>query len=199
MGLDCLAPVIAVLLALLMTAAIDAWAGAEDAPPGDGQGGGKPAADSCKSYGGGPCCDRQIARHLSRYAVFTACRETGETYLGERGGKDSCRYVFRDKNAGKAGDAAAAAAALTGSGEGFVEIQAPAQAQVPEQPEDPFFSWMKVGKAFVTTRARTPDAQAVLASATGIWLPGDGYFVSVTASTRVCTRGEAQQLARSVR
>lgn len=191
MGLDCLAPVILVLLTLLVAGAIQAWAQPATSAKTD-------AAAACKAYDGGPCCDREVARHLSRYAIFNACRETSETYLGERGGKDTCRYMFRPKQPATAGsqkdDEEAAPAP-----EGHVEVFAPAQAEVPEQPEDPFFAWAKVGKAYVTYKAKTPKSAPLLAASTGIWLPGDGYFVSVNASTRVCTRGEAQKLAKSVR
>lgn len=190
MGLDCLAPVILVLLSLLAAGALQAWAQsakADDTP-------------SCKAYAGGPCCDREVSRHLSRYAVFTACRETSETYLGERGWKDTCRYMFRPKTVGSTPkDGQAAEPGDLPVDVGYVEVFAPAQADVPEQPDDPFFAWSKVGKAFVTYKAKTPKSAPLLAASTGIWLPGDGYIVSVNASTRVCTRGEAQKLAKSVR
>ena len=142
----------------------------------------------CKAFGNGPCCDPAVAAHLPRSAIFSACRETPDSYLGERGGKDTCRYVFKS---GK--DEAAE------KDPGFVEIYVPKQKQVPSEPSDPFFAWSKVGKAFVTSRATSPKSAPMLAASTGIWLPGDGYFVSVNASTKVCTRGEAQKLAKSVR
>jgi hypothetical protein len=144
----------------------------------------------CKAHGQGPCCEREVTRHLSRYAVFSACKEGSDTFLGEVGGPDSCRYVFRPKVGKEPGEA-----------EGFVEVSAPAQSEVPEEPQDPFFSWAKVGNAFVAVKGKTPQARSLLESSTGIWLPNPkaGYFVSVTASTNVCTRGEAQKLAKAVR
>jgi hypothetical protein len=148
----------------------------------------------CKAYGDGPCCEKEVTRHLSRYSVFTACKEGSDTFLGEVGGKvgdnDSCRYVFRPKVGKEPGEA-----------EGFVEVSAPTQSEVPVEPQDPFFSWAKVGKAFVAVKGKTPQAKSLLEATTGIWLPNAerGYFVSVTVSTNVCTRGEAQKLAKAVR
>jgi hypothetical protein len=37
------------------------------------------------------------------------------------------------------------------------------------------------------------------ATATGLYLPGKGYSVSVNASTKVCTRTEAAKLAPSMK
>jgi hypothetical protein len=39
----------------------------------------------------------------------------------------------------------------------------------------------------------------MLATATGLWMPGTGYVVSVNASTKVCTKAEATRLARSLK
>ena len=154
-----------------------------------------PAA--CKAFDGGPCCDRELSRHLSRYAIFSACRDTAERYLGERGSKDTCRYVFGPKR--RPGEKPDPDQPV--QPDGFVEISAPARSDIPEQPDDPFFAWTKVGKAFVAYKAKTPKAAPMLAASTGIWLPVPeaGHVVSVTASTRVCSRGEAQKLAKSVR
>jgi hypothetical protein len=154
-----------------------------------------PAA--CKAFDGGPCCDRELSRHLSRYAIFSACRDTSERYLGERGSKDACRYVFGPRRpGGEKPDPD-----LPVPADGFVEITVPARSDIPEQPDDPFFAWTRVGKAFVAYKAKVPTAAPMLAAATGIWLaqPDAGYVVSVTASTKVCSRGEAQKLAKSVR
>jgi hypothetical protein len=166
----------------------------------------------CKAYGDGPCCERAVTRHLSRQAVYAACKEGSDTYLGEIAGKistasgdaASCRYVFRPKPPrppGAAGKPPAQPDAAEALPEGFVELSAPAQAEVPEEPQDPFFSWSKVGgsKAFVALKGKTPEAAALLESTTGIWLPGAGFIVSVTASTSVCSRAEALKLAKAVR
>lgn len=157
----------------------------------------------CKRHGSGPCCDPAIAQHLSRQAIFSACRETAETFLGEKGGKDTCRYVFKaaavkaPAAAGKGGTADAGAAPEADTG--FVEIYAPRSKVVPEAPTDPFFAWARVGKAFVTSKALSPKSAPMLVSSTGIWLPGVGYYVSVNASTKVCTKSETMKLAKSVR
>lgn len=155
------------------------------------------APAACKAFDGGPCCDRDVSRHLSRYAVFGACRDTSERYLGERGSKDTCRYVFGPKRPrGEKPDPDQPI-----QPDGFVEISVPVRSDIPQQPDDPFFAWTKVGKAFVAYKAKVPSAAPMLAATTGIWLPlpDDGYVVSVTASTKVCSRGEAQKLAKSVR
>jgi hypothetical protein len=155
------------------------------------------ASAACKAFDGGPCCVRDVSRHLSRYAVFSACRDTSERYLGERGSKDTSRYVFGPKRLrGEKPDPDKPI-----QPDGFVEISVPVRSDIPQQPDDPFFAWTKVGKAFVAYKAKVPSAAPMLAATTGIWLPlpDDGYVVSVTASTKVCSRGEAQKLAKSVR
>lgn len=227
MGLDCLLPVGALGVVLTVAGALQAWGQAEPA---------------CKAHGDGPCCAPEVARHLPRSAVFAACREDKDTFLGERGSKDTCRYFFRAKAKGEkpSGKTAAAdnssagstpaASETEGQAEGHVEIYlpprtastapapaaspagdpAPGSAQTTEArqgsrpspgPSDPFFTWTKVGKAFVTTRATTPRSAPLLAASTGIFLPEgtDGSSVSVNASTKVCTPSEAQKLARAVR
>ena len=172
---------------LLQTPAAPAGGAAPTKPPvaGAAAAGAPASSGDCRPHGTGPCCDPAIAQHLPRRAIFASCRETDETYLGEKGSKDTCRYVF--KTAGAEG------------GSAFVEVYAPPTKQVPTEPGDPFFAWSKVGKAFVTTRAKSPRSAPMLAAATGIWLPGVGYTVSVNASTKVCTRSEAQKLAKLVK
>lgn len=141
------------------------------------------AAPSCKAYGASKCCDPAVAAHLAKEAIFSACGESDATYVGEKGSKDTCRYVFK----------------VDGKEEAFVEVYAPAQKEVPDAPTDPFFSWKKVGKVFVTDKAKSPKSTPMLAAATGLWLPGNGYFVSVNASTKVCTKAEAGRLAKSLK
>ena len=148
-----------------------------------------PKASDCKAYGGGACCDPAVTAHLAKSAVFSACRESSDTYLGEKAGKDSCRYIFKSSKSADDNE----------KDPGFVEVYVPKQKEVPTEPNDPFFGWSKVGKAFVTTRAMSPKSAPMLAASTGIWLPGNGYSVSVNASTKVCTRGEAQKLAKLVK
>jgi hypothetical protein len=138
----------------------------------------------CKLWKGSSCCEASVAAHLPREAVFSACGESEATYLGEQAQKDTCKYVF--KVAGKREE------------ESFVQVYAPAQKEVPSSPTDPFFRWKKVGKVFVTDKATSPKSAPLLAASTGLWLPGQGYMVSVNASTAVCSKPEAERLAKSL-
>ena len=106
-------------------------------------------------------------------------------FLGEQGAKDTCKYFFQAEGA-KPGDA-------------YVQIYAPPAKQVPPTPNDPFFSWKKIGKVFLADRAKSPKAAAMTSGATGLWMPGEGYFVSVSASTKVCTKKEATRLAAAMK
>ncbi|HVZ73145.1 MAG TPA: hypothetical protein VHJ20_12275 [Polyangia bacterium] len=143
------------------------------------------AAITCKAHDGKKCCDPAVTAHLPLSAVFSACGESDATFAGEEGSKETCKYVF--KVPGQKED------------ETFVQVYAPAQKEVPAAPADPFFVWKKLGKAFVTERATSPKSAPMLASATGLWLPGKGYFVSVNASTKVCEKAQAKKLASSLK
>jgi hypothetical protein len=151
-------------------------------PPGAAGAPAAAAPAACKAFSGGKCCDPTITQHLGKEAVMTACGESDATYLGEKAGKDSCRYVFKSPE-----------------GESFVELYKPAQKEVPSSPEDPFFSWKKVGKVFVTDKAKSPKSAPMLAAATGLWMPGQGFFVSINVQSKVCSKSEALKLAKSVR
>jgi len=140
-----------------------------------------PPPTNCKVFGPGRCCDPAVAAHLTKEAVFAACGESGATFLGEQGSKDTCKYFF--KVAGQKDE------------DMFVQVYVPAQKEVPEAPNDPFFKWGKVGPVFYTEKALSPKSAPMLANATGLWLPGKGYFVAVNASAKVCTRPEAKRLA----
>jgi hypothetical protein len=144
-----------------------------------------PAAATCKAHNGKKCCDPAVSAHLPLPAVFAACGESDATYLGEEGSKETCKYVFKVEGA-KEDDT-------------FVQVYAPAQKEVPAAPADPFFVWKKIGKVFVTEKASSPKSAPMLASATGLWLPGKGFFVSVNASTKVCDKGQAKKLASSLK
>jgi hypothetical protein len=139
----------------------------------------------CKAHNGKSCCDPAIAAHLPVAAVFSACGESDATFLGEEGSKETCKYVFKVE--GQKED------------DTFVQVYAPAQKEVPAEPNDPFFSWRKVGKVFVTDKAKSPKAAPMMANATGLWLPGKGYFVSVNASTKVCDKAQAKKLAPAMK
>ena len=151
--------------------------------------GGKPAAaeaPKCKAWGAKPqCCDPAIAAHLTKEAVFSACGESEATFLGEQGAKETCKYFFKVE--GQKED------------ESFVQVYAPAQKEVPKEPNDPFFQWKKIGKVYVTEKAKSPKAAPMMVNSTGLWLPGKGYFVSVNASTKVCDKGQAKRLAPSMK
>jgi hypothetical protein len=152
-------------------------AGADQAA---GAGAAKPSV-TCKAHNGKPCCDPAVTAHLSRSAVYKACGESDATFLGEEGSKDTCKYVFKVE--GQKED------------DTFVQVYAPPQKEVPSEPNDPFFSWKKIGKVFVTEKAKSPKAAPMMANSTGLWLPAKGYFVSVNASTKVCDKTQAKRLA----
>jgi hypothetical protein len=157
------------------------------APAKTGAGGsaGAAAPTNCKTFGSGKCCDPAVAAHLTKDAIFKTCGESDATFLGEVGSKETCKYVF--KVDGEKPD------------ETFVQIYTPAQKEVPSSPNDPFFSWKKVGKAFLADKAKSPKAAPMILNSTGLWMPGKGYFVSVNASTKVCTKAEAIKLAPSIK
>src|SRR3954447_5628810 len=105
------------------------------------------AAPTCK-LDGKSCCDPAIAAHLSKAAIFSACGESDATFLGEAGSKETCKYVFKVEGE-KAEDT-------------FVQVYAPAQKEVPNEPNDPFFAWKKIGKVFVTEKAKSPKAAPMM-------------------------------------
>jgi hypothetical protein len=147
---------------------------------------GAAAAPTCgKTFGGGKCCDADVKAHLPKEAVFKACGESDATFLGEVGSKETCKYVFKVEGE-KADDT-------------FVQVYAPAQKEVPSEPNDPFFSWKKIGKVYLTEKAKSSKAAPMMVNSTGLWMPGKGYFVSVNASTKVCTKAEAKGLAPHIK
>jgi len=157
------------------------------APAAPGGAGGAPAADAkptCKLHGKA-CCDPAIEAHLPKEAVYKACGESEATYLGQEAQRETCKYFFKVEGAPES--------------ETFVQVYAPQQKEVLPAPNDPFFSWKKAGKAYITDKAKSPKAAPMAASATGLYLPGKGYSVSVNASTKVCTRAEAAKLAPSMK
>jgi hypothetical protein len=156
------------------------------APAGAGGAAGTAAAPTnCKAFGAAKCCDPAISAHLPKEAVFKACGESDATFLGEAGSKETCKYVF--KVDGEPADST------------FVQVYAPAQKEVPSSPNDPFFQWKKVGKVYLTEKAKSPKAAPMMVNSTGLWMPGKGYFVSVNASTKVCSKAETTKLAPSVK
>jgi hypothetical protein len=144
------------------------------------------APTNCKVVPGAKCCDPAVAAHLAKEAIFKACGESDATYLGEKGSKDTCRYVF------KGGDPAV-------KEEAFVELYAPAAKTVPEAPNDPFFAWKRLGKVYATDKAKSPKSAPMLAQGTGLWMAGNGFYLQVNASTKVCSKAEAFKLAKSMK
>jgi hypothetical protein len=142
-------------------------------------------AGKCKAHNGKPCCDAAVTAHLPLPAVLSACGQSDATFLGEEGSKETCKYVFKVE--GQKED------------DTFVQVYAPAQKEVPSEPNDPFFSWKRLGKVFLADKAKSPKAAPMIANATGLWLPGKGYFVSVNASTKVCEKAKAKKLASSMK
>ena len=155
--------------------------------PAAAAGAAKPAeAPKCKTWGSKPqCCDPAVAAHLTKEAIYSACGESDATFLGEQGSKETCKYIFKVEGQ-KEEDT-------------FVQVYAPAQKEVPSEPNDPFFQWKKVGKVFVTEKAKSPKAAPMMVNSTGLWLPAKGYFVSVNASTKVCDKAQAKRLASSMK
>jgi hypothetical protein len=162
-------------LLVLAPTAVRVAVAAEPAPP-------AASAPACKTAGGGKCCDPAVTQHVPKEAVFAACGNAAAGYQGERGSKDTCRYVFKNAK----------------GEEGFVEIYTPAQKQVESEPSDPFFAWKRIGKVFITEKALSPKSAPMLVASTGLWMPGAGYTVSVNASTKICSKAEVAKLAKSV-
>ena len=157
-------------------------------PPAPGGAGGGPAGaaakPTCKLHGKA-CCDPAVEAHLPKEAVFKACGESDATYLGQEAQRDTCKYFFKVEGQAET--------------DTFVQVYAPQQKEVLQSPNDPFFSWKKVGKAYITDKAKSPKAAPMAANATGLYLAGKGYSVSVNASTKVCTKQEAAKLAPSMK
>lgn len=117
--------------------------------------------------------------------MFSACGQSEATYLGEVGSKDTCKYVF--KVAGESEDST------------FVQVYSPVAKEVLDKPTDPFMSFKKVGKVWMTDKAKSPKAAAQVASSTGLYMPGRGFFVSVAASIKVCSKAQVANLSKSLK
>jgi len=148
-----------------------------------------PAAPTgdCKTFGAGKCCSADTTMHLTRQAVYSACGESDATFIGEAASKDlfTCKYHF--KVAGESSE------------DTFVRVYVGTGKEILSKPNDPFFSYKKVGKVWMTDKARSPKAAAMSAANTGLYKAGKGYFVSVLASTKVCTRSEVAALAKALK
>ena len=80
-----------------------------------------------------------------------------------------------------------------------MQVYSPVAREVLDKPTDPFMSFKKVGKVWVTDKAKSPKAQAQVTGSTGLYMAGRGYFVSIAASTKVCTKNQAIQLSKSIK
>jgi hypothetical protein len=173
-------------LALAASGLTAAYAQNKPATPAAGAGGAPaPAKPTCTKQYGKACCDPAVMEHLAKDAVFKACGESDATFLGESGQKDTCKYHFKVE--GEKSD------------DTYVQVYAPAQKETPASPNDPFFSYKKVGKVYVTDKAKSPKSAPIAAAQTGLYLAGKGYVVSVAASTKVCTKQEATKLGASMK
>jgi hypothetical protein len=175
--------------AVLATLAIPAFLSSSFAGP-PAPAAGAPAAPAapagnCKTFGAGKCCAPEVTMHLSKEAVFSACGQSEATFLGEAASKDTCKYHF--KIAGE------------NSEETYVQVYTPIVKEVPEKPTDPFMSFKKVGKVWVTDKAKSPKAAAQVASSTGLYLAGRGFFVSVAANAKVCSKPQAINLSKAMK
>jgi len=142
-------------------------------------------APACKAYSSGKCCDAKVKEHLAKEAVYAACGQSDASYLGEKGDKDTCNYYFK--------------VGSEPTDQTFVQVYSPAMKEVPSAPNDPFFSFKKIGKVFMIDKAKSPKAAAMTANSLGLWFPGKDYIVSVKASTKVCNKSVAKKLAASIK
>jgi hypothetical protein len=142
---------------------------------------------SCKTFGAGKCCSPDTTMHLAKEAVYSACGESDATFIGEAASKDmfTCKYHF--KVAGE------------NSEDTYVQVYVGTGKEIPNKPTDPFFSYRKIGKVWMTDKAKSPKAAAMSGSTTGLYMAGKGYYLMVSASTKVCTRNEVAALAKSLK
>jgi hypothetical protein len=149
-----------------------------------------PAAPTgnCKTFGAGKCCSPDVTMHLGKEAVYAACGESEATFIGEAASKDmfTCKYHF--KVAGE------------DSEDTVVQVYVGTGKEIPDRPTDPFFSYKKVGKkVWMTDKAKSPKAAAMSNATTGLYTAGKGFYVMVSASTKVCTRSEVASLAKNLK
>jgi hypothetical protein len=164
---------------------------AEPAPvakPASGPAAPPPApAGNCKTFGAGKCCKPDVSMHLPKEAVYAACGESEATFLGEAASKDmlTCKYHFSVPG--------------ENSEDTNVQVYVGMAKEVPDKPSDPFFSYKKLGKVWMTDKAKSPKAAAMSNATTGLYLAGKGYYIMVSASTKVCTKNEVATLSKSLK
>ena len=137
-----------------------------------------------------PECPSALIRHLSPPLVRRTCKKAQKTFERTVLVEGACRYVFRPEESEEEADTAKLP---------FVEIRETSQPEPPSRPEDTFYSWRKVGKAYVTYKANTARAQPWFDTATTLWLADETTVVTVTVATALCTRAEADRLAKALR
>jgi hypothetical protein len=172
------------LASSLLAAALVALPATQAAPPPAAPPAAAPAGN-CKTFGAGKCCSPDVTLHLAKEDVYSACGQSEATYLGEAASKDTCKYHFKIEG--------------ENSEDTFVQVYSPVAKEVLDKPTDPFMSFKKVGKVWVTDKAKSPKAVAQVAASTGLYMAGRGYFVSVAASTKVCSKAQAVTLSKSLK
>ena len=125
--------------------------------------------------------------HLTKEAVYSACGESDATFIGEAASKDmfTCKYHFKVPG--------------EDSENTTVQVYVGTGKEIPDKPTDPFFSYKRVGKVWMTHKAKSPKAAAMSNATTGLYLKGKGYYVMVSASTKVCTKPEVASLSKSLK
>jgi hypothetical protein len=144
-------------------------------------------AGNCKTFGAGKCCKPDVTAHLPKEAVYAACGESEATFIGEAASKDmlTCKYHFNVPG--------------ENSEDTNVQVYVGMAKEVPDKPSDPFFSYKKLGKIWMTDKAKSPKAAAMSNATTGLYLAGKGYYIMVSASTKVCTKNEVATLSKSLK
>ena len=151
-------------------------------------------AGNCKTFGTGRCCDPAVAAHLTKDAIFGACGKSEAVFLGEQGSKETCKYFFKVEG--------------EKDQEMYVQVYAPAVKGTPPLPADPFVTWKKVAGSVMMAEpkslkgATNPKVKAMAgdtSGAVGLWMPGNGYYVMVSSSSKICSKADAKRLATSLR
>jgi hypothetical protein len=148
-----------------------------------------PAAPTgtCKTFGAGKCCSPDVTMHLAKEAIFAACGESEATLIGEAASKDmfTCKYHFNVPG--------------EKSEDSTVQIYVGTGKEIPDKPTDPFFSYKKIGKVWMTDKAKSPKAAAMSNATTGLYMAAKGHYLMVSASTKVCTKNEVATLSKSLK
>jgi len=80
----------------------------------------------------------------------------------------------------------------------YVQVYSPIAKEVLDKPTDPFMSFKKVGKCGSLTKRSRPRPGAGCGQHRPVH-GGRGYFVSIAASTKVCSKAQALQLSKSIK